>query len=282
MPGFIAQLWPGTADPRAICEPGSSPPFFEESITAIKIDRAWKSTKRNRHTLTAELIGELSARYQHPSILEIGASCGTTSLDLLSRLGGAYEQYFVTDIYFDIPYKTLHKATYFYHPLDKHCIMRVTDCCVAYEDIEDAFFPLGFIARRLFAQAPRCDPENPCRASMLHPDLKRRVHSDPRIAVKEYDISDAWPYGNVDIIKVANVLNRDYFSDEQIKTAAANLSNAVKIGGHLIITDNKDVEKISVFAKTKASKLVLEKELNGGTDVSGIIKELEQGGLPGG
>ena len=89
----------------------------------------------------------------------------------------------------------------------------------------------------------------------------------------EYDILSAWPNEPVDIIKVANVLNPCSFADEEIQMAITNLRNALKIGGKLMITDNRDVEQVSMFSKSKAEKLVLEKELNGGTEIEKLVTE---------
>lgn len=273
-PSCLRKWVPGSSDPRAICEPSPQVPYFQECVSSIKIDSTWKSTKLRRHELTNALTIELSTCYRDVSILEIGASCGSTSLDLLNKLELTYCQYFVTDIYFSIPYRTRNSATYFYHPLSKRCIMRVSDHFVIYEDIEDAVFPMGIIAHRVMSQAPLYDAEKSNTALMLHPELRHRIESDPRILVKEYDVFDTWPQDPVNIIIAANVLNKLYFSAEQIKLAAANLGQALKIGGRLIVTDNRNVEKISVYIKTNASTITLEKQINGGSEASAIISEL--------
>lgn len=273
LPVWLRKLLPCKDDPRNICWPDLNIFSFEDSISAIKIDTTWKTIRKKRHLLTDQLISEEASCIQKPSILEVGASSGSTSLDLLDRLSGSYKQYFVTDLFFTIPYKIKDNVTYFYHPLTKHCIMRASDWYIVYEDVQAAFFPLGLIARKLLACAPQYDPNDSLCASMLHPELKSIIDSDSRIVVKEYDIFDAWPDEMIDIIKVANVLNRTYFSDEKIRLVIVNLKNALKIGGKLIITDNRDVEKVSIFSKTIAERLILERELNGGSDISFLVKE---------
>ena len=274
----ILPLWLGKylrsqVDTRSICRPDSNGDSFEDSISSIFIDTTWKYTRKGRHLLTDQLIIEFVSEVPATSILEVGASCGCTSLELLDHLAGSYRQYFVTDRFLSIPFQVKNGATYFYHPLKKHCIMRVSDWCVAYEDVQDAFVPLGAIASRLLARAPQYDSAHCHCASMLHPHLKRRIGSDSRIVVMEYDILSAWPNEPVDIIKVANVLNPCSFADEEMQMAITNLTNALKIGGKLTITDNRDVEQVSMFSKSKGGKLVLEKKLNGGTEIEKLVTE---------
>jgi hypothetical protein len=273
-PLWLKIIFPIKNDPRNLFKPNINSDSFEGSISSIKIDSTWKSTTRRRHPLTDSIIIELTSCFKNLSILEVGSSSGSASLELLDRLAGIYKQYYFTDLFFTIPYKTQDNATYFYHPKDKHCIIIVTDCFIVYEDIQDAIFPLGFLANRILSFAPKFDPVNISYASMLHPELKRRAEYDPKIIVMEYDIFNVWSNEMVDIIKIANVLNRLYFSDEEIKIAIANLKNIIKVGGKLIITDNRDVEKVSMFFKTQEGKLIIEKELNGGTDISFIVKEV--------
>jgi hypothetical protein len=269
----FCRLLPSINDPRYLFEKDLCNESFEGAVSSINIDNIWKSTLKRRHPLTDQLIVELLPSFPKVSILEIGASSGTTSLELINRLANTYSRYYVTDLYFTVPYQIQDKATYFYHPKTKHCIMRATDHSVVYEDIQGAFFPQELLTRRLLMRAPNFNPTKSSAASMLHPELKRRVESDSRIVVKEYDMFNAWPGETVDIVKVANVLNRAYFSDKEIKTAISNLKNAIKHSGKLLVTDNRKLEQVSLFSKTEMGNLVLEKELNSGTDISATIKE---------
>ena len=273
LPLWLRKYLRSQVDTRTICRLDSNGDSFEDSISSIFIDTAWKYTREGRHLLTDQLIIEFVSKVPAVSILEVGASCGCTSLELLNRLPGSYKQYFVTDRFFTILFQVKNGATYFYHPLKKHCIMRVSDWCVAYEDVQNALVPLGAIANRLLARAPQYNSAHGHCASMLHPHLNRRIESDSRIVVMEYDILSAWPNEPVDIIKVANVLNPCSFVDEEIQMAIRHLRNALKAGGKLIITDNRDVEQVSMFSKSEAEKLILQKRLNGGAEIEKLVTE---------
>ena len=274
LPNRYRKILLSRGDPRNINKSGLTLDSFNESISSIKIDSTWKSTSRRRHCLTDQLITELAVGYPNLTVLEIGASSGSTSLDLLNRLDGDYTLYYVTDLFFDIPCQIKGKFTYFYHPLMKHCIMCVSDMYTVYDDLQNAIFPLGVVANHILARAPKYDSTKSFFASMLHPDLKQLAVDDSRIVFEQYDIFDVWENEPVDIVKVANVLNRAYFCNEKIRLAITNLKRAVKPDGCLIITDNRDIEKVSVFFHAAKGKFVLERELNGGADVSEIVKEV--------
>ena len=185
--------------------------------------------------------------------------------------GDNYGRFYVTDLSFDLKYMERRYVTFLYHPLTDQCIMRITDRFLMYEDVEGAIFPLGWVAVRMLALAPQIESANATTVDCLHPKLRQRALADPRIIVKEYNIFEPWPHELVDIVKVANVLNRAYFSEAEIFGALSNLKNAMKPDGRLLITDNRDIEKVSMFSKDSAGMLVLENEVNGGTEIADIV-----------
>jgi len=272
LPGWLHKYLPSKDDPRKLLLPDSCVDSFDRSITAIKIGDTWKSTQKRRHILSDRLIAEATSSLTRPSFLEIGASAGTTSLELLDIIGDNYDRFYVTDLSFDLKCTKLGNVTYFHHPLTEQCIMRVTDQFLMYEDVEGAVFPLGWIAARMLARAPRIGSANATTVNLLHPKLRQRAFVDPRIVVKEYNVFEPWPSELADIVKVANVLNRLYFSDAEILKALANLKMAMKSDGKLLITDNREIEKVSIFSKDSAGMLVLEKEVNGGTEIADLVE----------
>ena len=47
----------------------------------------------------------------------------------------------------------------------------------------------------------------------------------------------------------------------------------MKTDGRLVIIDNREIEKVSVFVRTRTGTFVLDKSLNGGTEVADLISE---------
>jgi len=70
--------------------------------------------------------------------------------------------------------------------------------------------------------------------------------------IQRYDIFAPWTGPPPDLIKVANLLNNEYFSDAQIEEALqAQCSNLAPNGRLLLISEDQDVEKFSIFRKTQ-------------------------------
>jgi hypothetical protein len=270
LPPFLRRI-PSKHDPRdLITQPSEGD--FEKSVASIKIGDTWKTTSRQRHVLSDRLTVEAISATPDAVVLEIGASAGTTSLDLLDKLDGKFGCFYVTDIYFELGYVIDGKTTYFYHPVDNNCIMRVTDRLLAYEDTAGAIFPLSGMAKRAFSSAPKIDRADIDHVSLVQPELLELSRSDSRIVIEEYDVFDSWPHEPVDVVKVANVLNKVYFSDSEILSALSTIKGAMKAGGVLVITDNRETEKVSVFAKGSDGAFVLSDQVNGGSEIQGLVE----------
>lgn len=271
VPFFLKKVFPTKSDPRSICHPMTCKTPFEDAISSIKLDSTWKHTYTNRQPLTDQLIMGFMMCASNTSLLEVGISSGSTSMDLLNQLPETFNYYYLTDRFVTIPFQCNNHITYFYHPIQNHCIMRISNWCIVYEDVEKAIAPFGTLAQLLLLRSPPYNESTCQRASMIHPKLQQRIKSDSRIILMEYDIFNPWPSTLVDVIKAANVLNRVYFTDNAIQKAIVNLKNALKTGGRLIITDNRKSEQVSVFRKTIEGNFILEKEINGGTEINEIV-----------
>lgn len=264
---------PNRADPRKLLESNASLGSFEARVASFQIGRTWKHTEAKRHLLSDKIVAGIASACHKPVILEVGTSSGITSLELIEKLHGGFGRYYATDICLDVDCIGWPAATYFYDPLTEQCIMRVTDRFVTYGDIEGAPFPLAAVAARLIAHAPPHDPAIAQSVSLVRPELLRLSRRDPRVVVLRYDVMAPWPHESVDVVKVANVLNRVYFPDQQIAAAVTNLNNALNPGGRLVITDNRASERVSTFRKIK-SGLELETTVNGGAGIADLVAKL--------
>jgi hypothetical protein len=83
-----------------------------------------------------------------------------------------------------------------------------------------------------------------------------------------------WTGPPPDVIKVANLLNNEYFSDAQIKKALqVQCSNLAPNGRLLLISEDQDVEKFSVFNKTPAG-MQLELTHAGGAKAAPLVAQV--------
>lgn len=274
LPGWMRRFTPlSMDDPRGVMRPHARRDDFARYASSIKIGTTWRTTQPSRHALSDQVVLELASARGRPMILDVGVSDGCTSLDLIEKLGGSFERFYVTDASLEVDVMEKGGATYFYHPCTRQCIMRVGDGLIVYADTRGSIFPLNLIARSLMSQAPTYSAGTAKSVSLIQPELRRQVEDDPRVAICEYDVFQPWTHEAVDIVKVANVLNRSYFSDGQIVKALTNLSQAMKPDGKLLIVDNRKTERVSLFSR-QASGLKLEREIHGGANVARLAEGL--------
>lgn len=71
-----------------------------------------------------------------------------------------------------------------------------------------------------------------------------------------------------------------YFSDAQILSAVGQLCRALHPGGSLIVTDNRDVERVSHFEIDASGRPERRASIHGGTDVERVLGVRESARLP--
>jgi SAM-dependent methyltransferase len=272
VPRWLAAVVPAVHDPRSIIIAGDDTHLFDDALASIKIDTTWKTTSGSRHPITDAVILEFAAQKSTPRILDIGASSGITSLNLIDALGSSFSHYFVTDLHFSIPYRIVDGVTYFYNPLSGKSVIRSDGVLIAYESSTADIPPFRFIARKMLSRGPPYDAAEVSLANTIHPRLKERLTLDPRVELLEFNVFESWRHGPVDIIKVANVLNSNYFSKGNLRRAMNNLLALLKPKGILVVTDNRDLERLSVFVRESSGELMKIRDVNGGAEVSEAIR----------
>jgi len=272
IPKLLSRILPSIADPRILMQPNLDVNDFDKAVSAIKIDSIWKSTSKNRHAITDDLIVEYIKIFKFtPSILEVGSSTGSSSLSLIEKLGEKYTEYYLTDLFLAIPFRLIGSTAYFYHPISKECIMRVDDYTIIYRAGIQLLFPISWFTNRFLDQAPDYITTECEMLSLIQPEVKIKSETNRSIIVKEYSIFDRWENDAVDIIKICNILNYAYFSSKEILDAVKNMKSILKKGGYIFITDNRNVERVSVFQKDESENLILIQDINNGTDISGLV-----------
>jgi hypothetical protein len=158
------------------------------------------------------------------------------------------------------------RTTYFYAP-DGKCVLISTRAWVLYDDTADAWPPFGAIAKRAFAAAvaPSAGAEV---VSLVNPAVKSRPQGD--VQVEQYDIFEPWGGEPADLILAANILNRVYFTEENLGRAIRNLIRALREGGRLVVIQNSGGEKSTVF-RLSDGRMTPEHRINGGTDVDALV-----------
>jgi len=270
-PTWITKIFSTKDDPRLLLSEGFVLSDFESIVASIKIGDTWKSTRKNRHMLSDLMIVKALKIINNPNILEIGVSTGSTSLELLDQLCNKIGKYWATDLFFHFYAIQTGDVSYFYHPLNKRCIMRVSDLFLVYEEIKDSFPPFGWLASNFLTQAPLFNEEIAQKISFVHPTLLKRSDKDKRVIVCEHDVFQEWTHEKVHLIKVANVLNRYYFKDSMISSEIEKIKNALLPEGYLLIIDNRALEQASLFVLKPDGKFVVSKDVNGGCEIKDLV-----------
>jgi len=109
-----------------------------------------------------------------------------------------------------------------------------------------------------------------CRPVTL---LSRRLRQQPNIRLIEDDIltSKAFP-AFFDVVRAANILNRDYFDDATLKLMLGNLRVRLARNGLLVVcrTDNEGMNRASVFALRDCDHLEVVARLGAGSDIEDL------------
>ncbi len=225
------RLIPWQQDPRVVLEDDPDPVAYSAAMVTFHLGGTVKITARGRHrdpdAKLRELVGFTGA-----TILDIGASDGGTSVDLIELLGESFARYFITDRHLSVDVVEIKQCALFFDRADQ-CILIAGRGYVAYPGgnpiVARLFRPMIDKARR---------SSNRRSIQLLHPAVRRLVAEDDRVTVCEHDVFQPWEGPTPDVVKVANLLNRDYFSDDQLMDALRHLMHTVADGGHLFIIDS--------------------------------------------
>jgi hypothetical protein len=272
-PAIFGHLSFAFDDPRPIAagECSDMPGIeYSRAISSLQFGVTFKTTRPGRHQHSNRYVAEIY-RGARPVILDVGASDGSTSLDLVRMLGRDFQHYFVTDLNhatrcgFDT-----HGAAYFLNR-EGQCALRASRRFLAYSETSGAIFPMGFLAARLLSKADKVVKWR--EALLIQPELVKLSSSDSRISILQYDMFTPWKERRPDLIKIANLLNPKYFSDAVMKQALEVQCSNLGIDGRLlVVSEDEDtgVERFSVFRKSR-SGMVLEHKHDRGAKAAHLI-----------
>ena len=257
---IIETILPSANDPRKLCTEEVDELAFTQAVSTFKFGAAFKTTQRLRFPLVLSELRNMKFETA-PIILDVGASDGSTSLDVMEVV--ACEKYYLTDLNIYVHYAAGGDATYFYDE-DGASILRVTDTLITYPDVVGAIFPSGYFAQKLFSHAPEFNSGLP-KIRLINPRVSRI--RDGRMVVEKYNVLDVWPFEKADLIIAANILNRSYFTDFELKAALVNLVKALRAGGRIAIIDNRPLERATIFQFFLGNGVRVERQINGGTEI---------------
>ena len=221
-------------DPRDILDDSVDPETFRQLMSSLTVGATIKITGANRHPNADALIVDLLSADElgQATIVDIGASDGSTSLDLIRRLG-TFKSYVIADLFLTLDAVQVGRRTLFFQS-DGTCVLVVGRRTIAWPTES----PL--IARWFSRLIDRARRQTLGRQSvlLLNPSVRQHMATDPRISYRVHDIFQTWSGPTPDVIKVANLLRRLYFDDDTIVAALRALLGSLREGGHLLVVDN--------------------------------------------
>lgn len=219
-------------DPLTILDPSATPSEYSEAMTSIYVGGTIKITGSNRHPRTDELlISSIDLEGAH--IVDIGASDGSTSVDLIA-LAGDFGRYTIADRYLTLQAVRLDSHTVLFDN-DDVCVLVVGHRFAAWPSLSSE---VALLYRRLIDRARSLLRSDGFEVLLLGPQARSLIEDDDRVSYRTHDVFEPWDGDQPDVIKVANLLRRLYFDDEQLASALDALHSSLPDGGHLVIVDN--------------------------------------------
>jgi hypothetical protein len=249
------------------------PKKFSEAMDSFKLHGVFKSTKADRHHETQKFLKEYIDKLQKPVvILDVGASDGTTSLQLINLIENKIEKFYVTDYNIKCNYIKENGFTYFFNTQSDNCFLIASNTFVFYPENKRLF--------NLFFNKSLTSFQNKSKTELLlcNHELKLKANNDDRIEILDYDIFKPWQKKKPDIIVVGNLLHPTYFSNEDIYRALNNCYITLKDNGILVIIRNSWLSKnceveLSVIYKKNNMKRCFQQifEVNGGVEINEFV-----------
>ena len=88
-----------------------------------------------------------------------------------------------------------------------------------------------------------------------------------------HNIFDFWDGEQPNVVKVANVLNKIYFSDELIIKSLQNIFSVLSEGGLLLIAENRKEEKAALYQK-KGFKFELVSSTKARVEIDDLVQQI--------
>lgn len=105
---------------------------FSDAMTTFGFSGVYKTTRPGRHKQTQLLLkNNIDKLADQPLILDIGASDGSTSLDLINCINGNFKKYYVTDYNIRCTYASYKGYTCFFNQ-NNECFLAASEKFVFY------------------------------------------------------------------------------------------------------------------------------------------------------
>jgi hypothetical protein len=218
------------SDPRVILDDRVTPGEFRTAMDAIQAGETVKITAANRHPAADALLTDYVDDFAELTIVDIGASDGSTSVDLIRALP-AFKAYVIADLFLTVDVVTVGRRQLFFDGRGE-CVLLCGPRTLAWPSRSP-------LIHRMYSRVIDRGAQSRDRQTvlLLNPETRALLADDPRVTYAIHDVFTPWPGPAPAVIKVANLLG-PYFDDDRIAVAARALLSSLGEGGLLLIVDN--------------------------------------------
>lgn len=271
-PTVMYKLRRGLPDPRRLLDRHLDAAALTETLKGLKIGTTFKTTRYDRFPETTRLLATTPFA-RPPVVLDVGASDGSAALAVMERL--AFARYYVTDRHIKA-YACPRGFGVYLCDADARPWLYANRCFVIHNDLDRAEWPFNAIAARVFR---RFDPSRLDRGQgidMVNPELAAR--RGDKVRIEPYSIFDEWPHEKADVVIAANLLNRVYFPDSELREGLVNLRNAMRDGALLAVIENRNrdegsIEQSTVFRRS-GNRFLVEARIGAGSDIEKLVTSM--------
>ncbi len=206
-------------------------------MSAFHVGATIKITGNDRHPISDMLLLD-NLDFSDAAIIDLGASDGSTSVDLIRKLP-SFRSYTIADLFLYVTAVRTSRHVVFWGPDGKPSLV-VGRRLIAWPSLSRPVRAIYAPVLRRVRMGAGVREE----VLLLNPAARALVESDTRVKYRVHDVFQPWAGERPDVIKVANLLRRLYFSDAEIIAALGSLYASLDDGGHLLIVDNPRIEGI--------------------------------------
>jgi hypothetical protein len=219
------------ADPRVIMDPDATGEDFTRAMSAIHVGGTIKITGGNRHPVADQMLTD-NVDLSDATIVDIGASDGSTSVDLISKLP-TFKQYVIADLYFHVTAVHSGRRCLFYDT-NGSLILVAGPRALAWPSTS-RMVRLLYRGCEIRARASKATGTP---VLLLNPAARTVIDADPRVSYRVHDVFTPWSGPRPTVIKVANLLRRLYFTDDVITSGLQAIGESLDEQGYFLLVDN--------------------------------------------
>lgn len=230
-------------DPRLLLQTEKlSEKDFSKAVSNFRLGGTFKTTRPGRHALSNELLRQQNLP-PDTVILELGASDGITSLELMQSLDFRFKRYYVTDRFLTVTCLKKGKQCYFFNSQNE-CILIADTFFVYYPKLSPLTQKLyGKRIKEMENKIKKC-PTLKTSTPLIHPRLKKEQDKRPdQIYIRSHDMLKPWTEEQPTLIKAANLLNPGYFSQKHIRLALKLIFDVLPENGLFLLVENRILKK---------------------------------------